>query len=103
MGHIVVYRNVVLNLMGMQPVTPERIKTLYERGSKMMTDAEGAEDLTTLLKFFDESQLKIMEGAAKTYPTDITEKLIQYGFHEGYHVGQVAIMRKLIGKEGAIK
>ncbi len=32
----------------------------------------------------------------------VGEQLGFLAFHEGYHAGQVAILRRLLGKEGAI-
>jgi hypothetical protein len=102
-GHMVVSRNGILNLMGLPPIAPEKIKAVYERGSKMMTDMGNAENLDTLVKLFDESQKKIVEGVATVKDDQVKEKLVFLGLHEGYHAGQVATMRKLLGKEGAIK
>ena len=102
-GHMVVTRNGILALMNMPQVAPDKIKATYERGSKMMTDMGTAEKLETLLELFDEEQKKILEGVVKVNDTELKEKLAFLGFHEGYHVGQIATMRKLIGKEGAIK
>ena len=102
-GHIVVSRNGILSLMGMEPVAGDKLKAVYERGSKMMTDMGQAEKLDTLVKLFDESQHKILEGVTKTYNDETLDRITFLGFHEGYHVGQIATMRKLLGKEGAIK
>jgi hypothetical protein len=89
--------------MNLPPVASDKLKTVYERGSKMMTDMGNAENLDVLVKLFDEAQQRILEGANNTYNDEVTDKLTFLGFHEGYHVGQVATMRKLLGKEGAIK
>lgn len=102
-GHIVYSRNSALALLGLHPVAGEKLKPVYERGSKRMTNSQGAESLESLMKLFDESQQKIMEGLAKVTDEQLLEKLAFSGFHEAYHVGQVATARKLIGKEGMIK
>jgi hypothetical protein len=102
-GHIVVSRNGVLSLMELPPIAGEKLKAVYERGSKMMTDMGNAENLDALVKLFDESQQRILDGVTKTYSDEIIDRLIFLGFHEGYHVGQIGTMRKLLGKEGAIK
>lgn len=102
-GHIVVTRNGILSLMNMTPVASDALKAVYERGSKMMIDMNQAEKLETLIKLFDEEQQKILEGVNKAYSDEVIDRLTFFGFHEGYHVGQVGTMRKLLGKEGAIK
>jgi DNA polymerase/3'-5' exonuclease PolX len=102
-GHLVICRNGVHSLIGIPAIGNEKIKAMYERGSKRMTDTSGAEDLETLVKMFDESQVKVMEGVAKVTGEQVKEKLAFLGFHEAYHVGQIGTMRKLLGKEGAIK
>ena len=102
-GHIVVSRNGVLSLMELPPVAGEKLKAIYERGSKMMTDMGNAENLDALVKLFDEAQQRILEGVTKAYSDEIIDRLTFLGFHEGYHVGQIGTMRKLLGKEGAIK
>jgi hypothetical protein len=102
-GHIVVSRNGILALMNLPPVASDKLKAVYERGSKMMTDTATAENLETLVKLFDETQQRILEGVTKAYSDEVIDRLTFLGFHEGYHVGQVATMRKILGKEGAIK
>ena len=102
-GHIVVSRNGILSAMDLPPVAGDKLKAVYERGSKMMTDMGNAENLEALVKLFDEAQQRILEGVTKTYSDEVIDRITFLGFHEGYHVGQIATMRKLLGKEGAIK
>jgi hypothetical protein len=33
----------------------------------------------------------------------VMEQVTFLGFHEAYHLGQIGLLRKMLGKEGAIK
>ena len=101
-GHIVFYRNSVLGLLGLPPIAGEQYKPIYERGSKM-TNTTKAEKVETLSMIFNAAQPGIMEGISKITDEQVLGKIAFAGFHEAYHIGQLGIVRKLIGKEGAIK
>lgn len=102
-GHIVIIRNDILSKFNKELSINNALVAMYKRGSLMMTDMSKAERLENLIKLFDESQKKIEEIICKEYNDELMEQLTIYGYHDGYHIGQLGIMRKLIGKEGAIK
>lgn len=47
------------------------------------------------MKAFNENDLKTS--------IEQSEEVAGLGFHEAYHAGQIAVIRRVIGKEGLIK
>jgi uncharacterized damage-inducible protein DinB len=115
-GHLLATRNSICKLLNCDPImTPEQCEP-YSRGS----DAGNTDDfipLKDLMKLFKQSQQTILDQIAELtdeqlttpIPTDnenkpdtLANQLLFFNFHEAYHVGQIGMMRRLIGKEGAI-
>ena len=101
-GHIACSRNSMMKLLTLPPVAGETIKAIYERGAKMM-DITQAHDIEELKQIITGSNQAIIQGVEKVKDDVLMEKLIFAGFHETYHIGQLGILRKYIGKDGAIK
>lgn len=111
-GHVLVYRDRVHELLGMPPAWPASLggQEPYRRG----TDGALREPapLAALQTAFDASQQALMSRLARLTPerlaeaaTDrgtVAEELAFHGFHEGYHAGQVGLARRLLGKEGTL-
>lgn len=103
-GHIIVTRDSLNEELGMERLCDDRITELYVQGSKPISH-DNAEDLSNLLKLFNESQEKLMKAFNEKNLKDEIEKsksAAGFGFHEAYHVGQLGILRRVIGKAGAI-
>jgi len=111
-GHIVANRNHVLQLLGEPPIWPEPDYETYRRGSAPILDGARARRLEKLIEDFHRSQERI--GAAldrigdeklaeKEGDETVGERLAFLHFHEAYHVGQTALLRRMAGKEGAIR
>ena len=119
LGHIVATRGGILMLAGTPPLlTGERMAS-YRRGSH----PEGTEefvDLATLRGWLDDTQQQLIPALAalseenldRPVPEEqrrppltgtIGDALIRLHYHEGYHNGQIGLLRRLAGKEGAIK
>lgn len=47
--------------------------------------------------------LDTFENEASKLSEEQEKSLAGYSFHEAYHVGQAALFRRLLGKEGVIK
>lgn len=113
LGHIVASRNGILAAMGRELYWPAEEASRYKRGSAPVTGPEGAKPFDRLVKDFDATQERILaalESATqadldKPHSSDQTvgEWVAFLHFHEAYHVGQTAILRRLAGKEGAIR
>ncbi|MGP8216690.1 MAG: hypothetical protein ACLQQ4_14090 [Bacteroidia bacterium] len=101
-GHIVVSRNSILLSLGLPAIIDDNFKKIYDRGAPMM-DISAAMPFEELKKLFTDSQQPIMSGIEKVSNVEALEKIAFSGFHEAYHIGQLGLLRKLIGKEGAIK
>jgi len=119
LGHVVVARNAILALAGATPVLSGENMQQYQRGSQ----PEGTEnflDLATLRGYLDDSQQQLIPALAglseealnrpvpeayKRPPLtgSVGDALIRLHYHEGYHNGQIGFLRRLAGKEGAIK
>ncbi len=114
LGHIVATRGVILVLLGEQPVWTDEQATTYNRGSKgIREDGAGVMSLDQLVASLKTSQDRLVVGLggltsadlAKPFRNDTTvgDRLGFLQFHESYHSGQVALLRRLAGKEGVIK
>lgn len=112
LGHIVASRNRVLALVGDGPLWSEERASRFRRGSAPVTDPSNAEPLEAMVADLDRSQERIMAGLARMSDDDlarpgdggtVAEQLAQLQFHEAYHAGQIGLLRRIAGKEGAIR
>lgn len=102
LGHLVYIRNTILSHLGLPPVADESMKEIYARGV-VNPDLSKAVDLEKLKSMYEQSQPAIMEGVAKVNDETLLEQITFLGFHEAYHLGQIGLLRKMLGKEGAIR
>jgi hypothetical protein len=102
LGHMVYIRNTILGLLGLPPLADEQMKGVYGRGV-VKPDMSKALNLNMLKKMYEDSQPYIMQGLDKVKEEALMEQLTFMGFHEAYHLGQIGLLRKMLGKEGGIK
>ena len=118
-GHITATRDNILQILDESPVWTLKNKESYTRGSTPWKNGNEAERLEKIREKFEESQKKLsakilsLDGATLSAPVpakknafrvdSLAEMLAAFAFHESYHVGQTGILRRLAGKEGAIK
>jgi DinB superfamily len=118
-GHLVSSRNQILSLLGLPPVRSQEEMTHYVRGSAPLTEPADAIDLRELLSDFAKAQDRIVEALSRIRPEQLAaplpadanpfrldntaEMLVGLAFHESYHVGQLGILRRALGKEPAIR
>ncbi len=119
LGHVVVARNMVLMLAGVTPALTGENVAIYQRGSSPQR-TEHFLDLATLRSMLDDSQrqlipaLAVLSEGALTRPVpdqykrppltgSVGDALIRMHYHEGYHNGQIGLLRRMAGKEGAIR
>ncbi len=102
LGHMVYIRNTILGILGLPPLAEEKMKGTYGRGV-IKPDMTKAVMLDTLKKMYEDSQPYIMQALEKVKDEAMLEQLTFMGFHEAYHLGQIGMWRKMLGKEGAIK
>lgn len=102
LGHLVYTRNALLASIDNPPIAGEEMKEVYARGV-VRPDMSKAVELDVLKKKYVDSQPAIMKGVEQVKDENLLEQLTIFGFHEAYHLGQIGLIRKLLGKEGAIK
>ena len=117
LGHIVATRHAALRMLQLEGPWPPDTVDLYKRGSAPLTDAALALRWERLLEDFDHTQALLQDGldratdAALAAPggrspvgeLDVGRYLAFLQFHEAYHIGQIGVLRRLAGREGAIR
>ncbi len=117
-AHILAVRDQMFGLIGLAPVLGEA-GVRFGRSSEPLCDGREALPLPELLSAMDTSQQRLEaalgamteEQLAAAFdgarlpgrPTNVAEMLAFFHFHESYHVGQVGLLRRVAGKEGAIR
>jgi len=105
LGHILITRDYLLSLFGLVSLCGDNMVEIYERGTQKVT-IENAIDLKILLKLYNDSQVKIMKALDENDIRNDKEKMDNIpglSFHEAYHAGQTAVLRRVIGKKGVIQ
>ena len=117
-GHLVCIYGEILPILGQEPVMKEALKR-YARGSAPIQDPAEALDLQELMKGWDEATKRVDAGLAgltaedldkpsPVSPADNPKETVRsimstILFHQAYHAGQTGILRRIAGKEGAIR
>jgi uncharacterized membrane-anchored protein YhcB (DUF1043 family) len=86
-------------------VSDENLVKHYSRGTQNIAP-ENAVRLEKLLTMLDDSQKSLEQKISEADLSNDEEKarkLAFYSFHEAYHSGQTGLLRRMAGKEGAIK
>lgn len=110
LGHILASRHDMLLLFESPLLLVEASLMPYRRGSKPLIAAEAwaLEDLLTALEATQDRLRTVLGGCSegdlqrREGKQTRTERLLFYYFHEAYHTGQIALLRRLLDKEGAI-
>jgi uncharacterized damage-inducible protein DinB len=118
-GHLLCIYDSVLPVLGQQPVLGASALKRYERGSAELHEAGEALPLTNLLTAWDEATKRVeaglgtltaerMDEPAPFSPSNnpketVRSLLATVFFHQAYHVGQTGLLRRIAGKEGAIR
>ena len=121
LGHIISARGMQLLLTGAgAPIFSEAEGAVFARGSAALKSGDQGLDLDRLRSALAESQKKLvpaLQGLSdEALAADVPEKfkrppltgslgdaLARLCYHEGYHNGQIGLLRRLAGKESAIK
>lgn len=112
LGHILVYRNDILELLGAEPLWDEAHMEAYRRGSPPITaDAENVHQLDRMLEDLDRTQEILVERLKSLSDEDLARPvedetvgilLAGYQSHEAYHVGQLSVLRRIAGKPNVL-
>ena len=119
LGHLLSIYNQSLPLLGQAPVLDEPTIKRYARGSEAITNPGEARRFEELEAAWDETVKRVEAGLAGLTaevldqppppgtPSEPGQKVRDVLgvllFHQGYHAGQTGVLRRLVGKEGAIK
>lgn len=117
MGHVVRSRNQALQLVGVPSSIDEEAYGVYSDGPP--TNASNAVRFDSILEAFNAMQSRLVQGLQNLSDDDARKKasfsptgnpdetvgslLAAFVFHETYHVGQTGVLRRICGKEGALK
>jgi hypothetical protein len=118
-GHLTCIYNKMLPMLGQEPVMEAAALKRYDRGAPPIRDAAEALELRDLLAAFEKASERVDAGLAELAPEALDQKvadspsgdpnetvrtlLSTVCFHQAYHAGQTGILRRIAGKEGAIR
>lgn len=111
-GHIVATRNGLHRFLGLDPAWPAADAERYKRGSDPVTGAAEIRPLEEILGQYKTSQDVLIgtlgaltsEDLAKNIEDQsLAEIIAGFSFHESYHIGQLGLLRRMVGMDGAIK
>lgn len=118
-GHLVWASNGACRVLGQEPALDESSAKRYERGGAPVLEAADAIDLGRLLAAWDAGADRIDAGLGTLTPEvldrpapgsptgnpneTIRSLLGTMMFHQAYHAGQTALLRRIAGHEGAIR
>ena len=112
LGHMVANRNVVMELLGEPAVWDENQSALYRRGSKAIVCDSDALPFDEILQDYYRAQAALMACLERKTEEDlgvpagdstVGEQLAFLQFHETYHAGQLGLLRRALGRPGAIE
>lgn len=118
LGHLLWVYDGLLPLLGQQPVLGQKTLEHYARGGRPIEDGTEAIGFDKLLTSWKEAIERVDAGLAALAP-DVLDRpaqspngnpnetvrtlLTTVMFHQAYHAGQTALLRRVAGKEGAIR
>lgn len=102
LGHILHYRCTALSIFKVDMPQAARLKELYDFDTR--PDKDNAMPFDKLVELYEETQKKLEEILEK-HKGDLPkeDKLMFLGYHETMHSGQVAILRRMLGKPSGVK
>jgi uncharacterized damage-inducible protein DinB len=113
LGHMLFYRNTILKLLNLPPAWDPEKAARYARGSTPLGPDDHPAPLEEIRAALDQSQPILLaalrvcsaEELAASPPAGgdpLVQRLAVLGIHEGYHGGQVSLLRRLLGHQGGI-
>ena len=118
LGHLINIYSSALPVVGQQPVLELESIAQYARGSAALQTAH-AIDLTELNAAWKETSARFIQGASTMSDEQLAQRapfspsnnpdetvhslLLTVAFHQAYHSGQLGVLRRVMGHEGAIK
>jgi uncharacterized damage-inducible protein DinB len=119
LGHLLSTYDGFLPLLSQEPVIGSAALKRYARGAPPLENPADAMDFATLLAAWNQASERVDAGLASLdpeildrpvpnsptgNPNETVRSLItSIMFHQAYHAGQTALLRRIVGREGAIK
>jgi uncharacterized damage-inducible protein DinB len=119
LGHLLTVHSRAIELMGGKPVIGEDSFKQYNRGSNPLEDSLEARDFGELKGLWQEAVKRLHEQlgtlteerlaqgvpfSPRNDPNETVRSLLGIiMFHQSYHVGQLGVLRRIAGKDGAIR
>lgn len=113
LGHIVATRNRLLPMLGAQAVWSPEQAFFYSGRDEVQWTTANAFHIDAIKTDLARSQQQLMSvldvipTATLNAPTESGQPLAEavgfFYFHESYHSGQVALLRRIVGRPGVIK
>lgn len=119
LGHLACIYNSILPMLGQDKIQETETISRYARGSLPIRDSSEALSLEKLRRAWEDTSARVeagisnltfavLESPAPFSPRDDSSEtartlLTTILFHQAYHVGQLALLRRVAGKEGAIR
>lgn len=118
-GHLVTAYNSILPTVGEETVWDPDRDEIYKRGSAPLTSSAEAVEFGEICAAFSSAHERLMRGLA-TLPTERLTEPAPYSpgnnpdetlgsllhliaFHQAYHVGQLGLGRRLVGRTGGVE
>jgi hypothetical protein len=98
---MVATRNMLMDILGEPHILSDLQAQPYQRGARPPLDAGRAMPLAEIVAALDRSQDTVMRRLA-SLPEQQIQTAAGLSFHESYHLGQCGLLRRLLGKAGAI-
>jgi uncharacterized damage-inducible protein DinB len=113
LGHILATRNRLLPLVGVEPIWPRENAFLYSGRDEAQWSLARAFHLDAIKTDLARSQQQLL-GAFDALPESALASPAESGgalgdvigffhFHESYHGGQIALLRRIVGRPGVIR
>lgn len=112
LGHMVATRNLIMELLGQPSIWDDGKAGRYQRGTEPITESSEGLKFEEILEEYDRSQQRLLDAldaadesqfAAAAGDSTVGAELAVLHFHEAYHAGQLGLLRRMIGHDGAIK
>lgn len=118
-GHLVTAYNSILPTLGEERVWSESQDEIYKRGSDPLSGPEGAVEFDEICDAFDTAHQRVIQGLGNLAAERLAEPapyspgnnpdetlgslLYLIAFHQAYHVGQLGLGRRVVGRVGGVK
>lgn len=119
MGHLLAAYANLLPLLGQEQVLPKDTLKRYARGSAPITSGNDALDFGRLTAGWNQASERVEAGLGSLTPDILAQPvpnspsgnpnetvrtlITTLMFHQAYHAGQTAVLRRIAGREGAIR